>query len=30
MEKKKNRVSYNYIQTFKKADKLNTIKKDPN
>lgn len=30
MKEKKPRVSYNDIQTFKKTDKLEAIKKDPN
>ena len=30
LKKKENRVSYNDIKTFKKSDKLDAIKKDPN
>jgi len=30
MKEKKNRVSFNDVQTFKKADKLDALKKDPN
>lgn len=30
MKEKKNKVSFNDIQTFNKSDKLDAVKKDPN